>query len=313
MKLRFLIPVLLLALCAFGEINGERGVMVREAQIYLSPDAGAQKLGVVERGHEVVVIERSREWIDVMAVVRDPSDMDPGQKLTGWILDKGVVRANTPNGDKILFGEAVDSESEASRRGGRKGADADAMRLYLRTAEYFPKSPLAGEAAYRAADDQWQMDRIDVMTRRSARERDPRNRPEIEERYMRDVMHKFPGTKWADMAAFHLIDNKLCGDWEGLAKCPEKEAEIYQKYVNDHPQSPNAPEALYQAARRYAALMQIYPSDNKANKVPEAKQRAQALAQRVVTQYPQSDWASRAQTLLYMMEQNIPQYGNSLE
>ena len=40
---------------------------------------------------------------------------------------------------------------------------------------------------------------------------------------MKQVMKKYPGTKWADLAAYHLIDNKLCGDWEALATCPEKE------------------------------------------------------------------------------------------
>ena len=41
---------------------------------------------------------------------------------------------------------------------------------------------------------------------------------------MKQVIKKFPGTKWADLAAYHLIDNKLCGEWEAQAKCPEMEA-----------------------------------------------------------------------------------------
>jgi len=41
----------------------------------------------------------------------------------------------------------------------------------------------------------------------------------MEEKYMKEVMKKFlPGTKWADLAAFHLIDNKLCGDWQGATR-----------------------------------------------------------------------------------------------
>ena len=38
----------------------------------------------------------------------------------------------------------MDSEAQASRRGGRKFAAQDALRLYERLAEYFPKSPYAG-------------------------------------------------------------------------------------------------------------------------------------------------------------------------
>ena len=96
----------------------------------------------------------------------DP-DQETERNVTGWIVDKGVITAATPDGDKIIFGEAVDSEAEASRRGGRKGAAQDAMRLYARLAEYFPTSPLAAEAAYRSADIRWQIEAIDAATRPS--------------------------------------------------------------------------------------------------------------------------------------------------
>jgi hypothetical protein len=38
-----------------------------------------------------------------------------------------------------------------------------------------------------------------------------------------------------------------------------------------------------------------------------------ALAQKVATQYPQSDWAARAQRLLYLVQQGVPTYGNATE
>jgi len=44
----------------------------------------------------------------------------------------------------------------------------------------------------------------------------------MDEKYMKEVMKKFPGTKWAELAAFHLIDNKLCGDWQGFFQVPGK-------------------------------------------------------------------------------------------
>ena len=53
-------------------------------------------------------------------------------------------------------------------------------------------------------------------------------RQSIDEEAMKQVMKKFPDSKWAQLAAFHLIDNKLCGDWQGSSKCPDKEAEIYE-------------------------------------------------------------------------------------
>ncbi len=286
--------------------RGERGVLMREAVVYLTPDAKSAKLGQAGRGREVAVLDRSREWIKGFITV------GPGKDITGWILDKGVVLTSTPSGDRILFGEAVDSEAEASRRGGRKGAAEDAMRLYYRTADYFPSSPLAGEALYRAVDIRWQMDARDAKSRPSAKD-DPRYRPHIEEEFVREVKKKFPNTKWAAMAEFLKIDNKLCGDWQGQSKCPEKETEIYEEYVKDHPQSPKAPEALYLAAWRQAALIEIYKTENNPGRSAGARARGIALAQRIVAQHAESEWALRAARLAFALEQQVPLYGNTVE
>ena len=290
----------------------ERGVMVRVAQIYLSPDTSSPRIATIDRGREVAVIEKSRDWLHVLASLSEPTETVEGRDVSGWILDKGVVRSATPKGDKVLFGEAVASEQEASRRGGRKGADKDALRLYYRAAEYFPQSPIAGEALYRAADIRWQIDRADMFGRPSGR--DPRNRLYgIDEDLMKQVIKKFPHSKWADLAAYHLLDNKVCGDWQGEPKCPEKEAEVYEKYADEHPQSPVAAEALYNAAYRRSALIELYKNDGKSNHIGDAKAKAVALAQRVIANFPQSDWADRAQTLLYKLDQGISTYGTAVE
>ena len=166
---------------------------------------------------------------------------------------------------------------------------------------------------YRSADIRWQIEKADVSSRPSAKARESFLREGMEEKYMKEVMKKFPGTKWADLATFHLIDNKLCGDWQGISKCPAKEAEIYEKYANEHPQSPAAPEALYDAAWRYSALIEIYKTENDAKKSEESKNKAIALAQKVASQYGQNDWGARAQRLLYLVQQDIPTWGNAQE
>jgi hypothetical protein len=303
---------LLLLSCAFllpasGYAANERAVMVRVGPIYISPDASSAKLGDTQRGREVVLLETSRDWVHVMA------DVTAERSVTGWILDKGIIKTSTPNGDKILYGEAVDSEDEASRRRGRKGAAEDAMRLYYRVYEYFPSSPLAGEALYRAADIRWQIDKSEIMSKPSAREREAFLRGEINDEWMKLVMKKYPGTKWAGLAAFHLIDNKLCGDWQGASKCPEKESEIYEKYAQEYPDSPSAPEALYRAAWRQSALIEIYRTENKNDKSKQAEQRAATLSQRIIDKYSQSDWAPRAIRLLYLVQQGIPTWGSEAQ
>jgi outer membrane protein assembly factor BamD (BamD/ComL family) len=317
----FLIPMIA-GLMSVHLHAAERGALVREAVIYLSPDAASNKLGEAERGRELILLDKSRNWLHVEAMlgfanVPDPEFVDDedmeGKTLTGWVLDTGVVWASTPNGDRILYGAAIDAEDEASRRHGRKDAAQEALRLYHRVFDLFPSSPSAGEALYRAADIQWQIDKADVMSRPSAREKDPYFRQGMEEQAMKQVMKKFPGTKWADMAAFHLIDNKLCGDWQGTSKCPEKESDLYEKYVKEHPQSPSAPEALFNVVRRRAALVDIYKTEEQPKKSEEAKNRAIAAAQQLVSQYPQSDWAARGQMLLYLVQQGVPTYGNAVQ
>ncbi|MDP9269007.1 MAG: hypothetical protein M3P27_11885 [Acidobacteriota bacterium] len=284
--------------------NIDHGVPIREAAIYISPDSSAQRMGVIPRGREMNILEPSPGWLHVFATT------DQGKDVSGWIQDKGIVRASTPNGDRILFGEAVDSESEAQKRHGRKGADVDAGRLYMRVTEYFPNSPLAGEALYRAADIRWQIDSVDVWTRPSAREQSPGMRPMIDEEMMKQVKKKYPGTKWADLADFAMIDNKICGEWKGESKCPEKEAEIYAKYAEERARSPKAAEALYNAAWRQSALIEIYKTEGDAGRSASAKSKAAALAQRVVSSYPESDYATRAQRLVFMVQQGMPTYGS---
>src|SRR5215471_13340893 len=118
MKARhLLLTIFVLTVSAFA---AERGRLVRVGNLYLSPDPSSAKLADVERGREVVILETSRDWLHVEA------NLTEERSVTGWMLDKGVIRASTSNGDKILYGEAVDSEDQASQRRGRRGAAQDA-------------------------------------------------------------------------------------------------------------------------------------------------------------------------------------------
>jgi Bacterial SH3 domain len=291
-------------LSAFASADVVRGTTVRTTAIYLSPDTASAKLADLDRGREVIYLETSNTWVHVEA------NLTEEKTVTGWVEGKGLIQSTTPDGDKILFGEAVDSEDQASQRNGRRYAAQDAMRLYGEVGELFPQSPLAGEAMYRSADIRWQLEKVDQATLPSAKEQDPYLRRELEEEYFKKVIKKFPDTKWAYLSAFRLIDNKLCGDWQGQSNCPEKEAGIYEKYAAEYPQSPAAAEALYDAAYRWAALIEIYKTEEQPKKSDEAKTKAMAVAQEAIAHPPQADWSARARRLLYMVQQGIPAYGN---
>jgi outer membrane protein assembly factor BamD (BamD/ComL family) len=303
-KLR--LAVALFMMSAFASAEVVRATTIRVSALYLSPDTSSTKLADIDRGREVIYLETSNSWVHVEA------NLTEERTVTGWIESKGLVQSTTPDGDKILFGEAVDSEDQASQRNGRRYAAQDAMRLYAEVAELFPQSPLAGEAMYRSADIRWQIEKTDQMSLPSAKEQEAYLRKGMDEDYFKKVIKKFPNTKWAYLAAFHFIDNKLCGDWQGQSKCPAKEAEIYEKYAAEYPQSPAAAEALFQAAYRWAALIEIYKTEEQAKKSDEAKNRAIAVAQKAIGQTPQGDWSARARRLLYMVQQGIPVYGNGV-
>jgi len=319
MKLRLI--ALAASLCLISTLafaQAPRGTLISEEAIRVSPGADSAKLGEIGRGYELAILDHNSEWTQVEAILAQPrqqeSDDDEEQDvktITGWVHTKALVSTATPDGDKIIFGEAANAEDQAARRLGRKDAAQEAMRLYYRVYDLFPNSPLAGEGLFRAADDRWQLDREDVLTRPSARERQAYMRGQINEDWMRLVIKKFPGSKWADLAAFRMIDNKLCGDWQAASKCPEKEADMYEKYVKEHPQSPAAAEALYDAAWRQAALIDIYQTEANRKKSDESKNRALELTQKIVSQYPQSDWGFRAQTLMFYVRRGVPTFGNT--
>jgi hypothetical protein len=302
-----LTPALLVA----SALAPEHGTLVCKATLYVSPGPNAGKLMPVERGSDMVVLERTnvgdQAWLKVsITIVQGENRRD----VTGWITGKGLVTASTSNGDQIIFGEAVDSENQAEQRGGRKGAAQDAMRLYYRLWDIFPNSPLAGEALWRSADIRWQLEKDDLLRGPSSRQIDPDARPHIDDTMMKLIEKKFSHSKWSDLAAYAMIDNGLCGEWKGMAMCPERESALYEHYAHEHPQSPKAAEALYNAAWRQAALVDMYRISNENDKGSNARKKAIGLAQEVVSQYPhQDDWKPRALDLIFKLEQDVPVYG----
>jgi len=179
--------------------------------------------------------------------------------------------------------------------------------------EMFPTSPLVPEAAWRAADDLWQVQKADAATRPSAKERDPDLHDQMDEDGLRKVIKLYPRTRQAALAAFELIENKLCGDWQGSEKCPEKESEYYEKYAAEFPDGPRTAQALYLAVYRQAVLKDMFGADGNDKKSDEAHNHARDLAARLKDKFPQTDYAWRAGALVFKLDQNVPVYGIDLE
>lgn len=296
----------------------QHATVVYEAIVYLAADSSSGRVATVTPGHEVALLEHNGPWvrafanIDGQEVAGDEPEFGTAENVTpvsGWMLDKGVVSSQTPNGDVILFGAAADAETDATSPHPGKRSANDARLLYRRVPQYFPQSPLAAEAAWRSADIRWQMEKVDAMSRPSAHEREAYLREQLNEDEMKKIIRHYPNSKWADYAAYAMLDNKVCGDWQGLEKCPEKESSLYEKFAEQHPGGPRTAQALYEAAYRQAVLVDMYTADDEKNKAAGAESKAVALAQKISSTFPGSDYAPRAAALVYKLQQHVAVYG----
>jgi hypothetical protein len=298
---------------------GPRATVLRVTWLYISPDTSSQKVDRVQIGREMVVAEHSGPWLRVYANtdiyearLNDAPEIGHDEvppPISGWMEARGVVIEGASGGDLVLMGEAANQESLASDPRGPVNAAQSARLLYRRLAEIFPNSPLAPEAAWRAADILWQLQKADAASRPSARERDPSMRAQMDEDELKKVIKLYPHTRQADLAAFELIENKLCGDWQGSEKCPERESVEYEKFAADHPDGPRTAQALYQAVYRQAVLTDMLADDGNDKRSEEARNHARELAAKLKDKFPQTDFAARAAALVFKLDQGIPVYG----
>jgi Bacterial SH3 domain len=279
----------------------QRATLVRSADLHASPSTNSEKVQAIDRGTELAILEQRKAdndpWVKVSIAVPGATRNEPAREVSGWLLATPLVMASAANGDQIVYGEAADSEQQAEQSDGRKGAAQDAMRLYYQVAQLFPNSPLAGEALWRSADIRHQLDKESGKS--------PDNF------YLKQVISRFPKTKWADMAAFDLIDTQLCGDWNGLPDCPAKEAALFENYAREHPQSPKFGEAIFDAAYRQGIVADMYRMSGDKEKSAAAHTKALSLAQELAGNAAQGEWSYRASDLIYKLQQNISLYGVS--
>jgi hypothetical protein len=299
--------------------DATRATLLKTSDVYVAPDANSQKVSTVTPGHEVLIVERSGPWVKVFANTdveeRTESEDEPEFSTdaaaiprSGWVRDKGIVGPNTPNGDRLIYGMAASMEAAASEPHAPKSAAGGAHLLYRRVAEYFPASSLAGESQWRSADIRWQEEKFDAATLPSAKD-EAFMRPQLYQKALQKIVKTGSG-KYPALAAYDLIDQKLCGDWQGLPKCPEMEAGLYSKYADQFPDGPKTPEALWNAAYRQGVLVTMYTAAEDKKRADVAAQRAHGFRDQLVAKFPNSDYTARAVSLVYRVEQGIAVYGS---
>src|SRR5436190_23982206 len=90
MKRSILLATFFLAFASGSFADAIRGTLVHEATLRVAPSVDAAKLSQVDRGHELVIIETSREWTHVQAIMmeppreRDEDEENEPKTVTGW-------------------------------------------------------------------------------------------------------------------------------------------------------------------------------------------------------------------------------------
>ena len=214
--------------------SGDMATVIVVTNIYVGADTSSNRLDQMTPGRELLVIEHNGKWVRVFANTDSLANHDSDAPVldtetrtppvAGWMEDKGLITVKTPKGAEILYGVAVTAEHDASELHGAQRAAQDARLLYQRVALMYPQSLLAPEAAWRAADIKWQLDKADIFSLPSAHEKENYLRPTINEDEMHRLEKRYPNSRWSDLAAWDMLDNKICGDWQGSTRCPEKEA-----------------------------------------------------------------------------------------
>lgn len=303
--------------------KGTKATVIHDTNLYVQPAPTAARVAVVQPGREMVIVEKNGPWDEVFANTDVPTstqnqpEFGPGSEaappVSGWLKAEGVVDSQTAKGDLILFGVAATEEFQASQPHPPSDAAQSARRLYQRVVDFFPQSPLAPEAAWRSADIHWQIMKADVFSLPSGHTKLAYMREQIDETQMKKLQKMYPHSRWSDLAAWDMLDNKICGSWQGSTKCPEMEAKLYLDYAKKHPQSPKAADALYQATYREGVLHDMYKATGDQGKADEASKRAIETANVLESTYPHSDYAARAAALVYKLQASIPIYGLNQE
>jgi hypothetical protein len=327
--------------------TSSKATVIRPTTLYIQADTGSDKIGTLTPGREMAILEGGGQgagqgggqgnalnsgqgaqpgadhpahWLHVYAntdeeTVRQAdqpvfSDQRASQPISGWIEATNAIAADTPQGEAILFGEAISFEQAASAPHPPADAAQSARRLYRMTAELFPNDARTPEALWRSADIRWQLQKQDAATLPSAHEKEAYLRQQPDEAEMKRIEKQYSGSKWASYAAYDLIDNKLCGDWQGSEKCPEQEAGYYAKFADQYPDSPRAPQALYEAAWRLACAGDMWSADNDDKRAADDRKHSIDTAGHLLTKYETADYAARGAGLIYKVEHSIPVYGS---
>jgi hypothetical protein len=132
--------------------NGPKATVIRNTNLYVAPDNGSNRMAEITPGREMVILEKSGPWLRVFANTDEETSKSQDAPVfgheaaavpvSGWMQAAGVISADTPKGDLILFGAAASQEIDAMLPRAPQAVAQGARLLYQRMQDLFPQSPL---------------------------------------------------------------------------------------------------------------------------------------------------------------------------
>lgn len=276
------------ALGASPSTTSLRAVVTNDQRLYREARVESKTVGRIAVGEDATVIGREGTLLRITL---------PGER-SGWTLANGiVVLDDNPRAAALLY----EAANEVARAESVEAWSA-AARLFRKAATAASTGPYAPDAAWRAAELAWRAEH-----RRTGRISDA-----IKE--LEAVTRLFPKTRAAARAAYLLLRNELCEQWEGTPGCPLAEIGLISRYLEQYPDSEHAAELRYAIAYRHAALVEIYLQQPAPHFSPERavehKAKAREAVEALVGKHAleAAAWAARGERLLWSLDNNIGVY-----
>jgi hypothetical protein len=267
-----------------------RAVVTNNQRLYREARLRSKAIGRLTIGEEVTVTGRQGDLLEISL---------PNQKA-GWTLANGlIVLDENPHAAALLF-EAADSMAESNSLDSWQAA----ARLFRMAAALATAGPYAAEAAFRAAELAWQAE-----IRQTGASSDKGSLADLAA-----VTRTYAKSPAAARAAFLLLRNSLCEQWDGTPGCPAAEVGLISDYLRQYPNSVHAAEARYAIAYRHAALVEIYLAKDKAHFSPEKavehKAKALAASEQLAQDPVATLWRVRAERLIWSLQNNVGVYSD---
>jgi len=287
------------------------------------PDVRAEAVASANCGDVITLLgDRYKDWLRVQTA-----------NTVGWLDEGLIVPLHAPAAPARLLVAARDTEEPPPSRYGQPPL-LNALALYSRFLQFFPKSEYEGFALYRYGQlaDRLAVEatkKADQELRREAKRSDAAlmgwkgldqykkwglkfSPDHLGGEYRYDgqvyarILKDHPRSAWADNAAYALLRLSRAIEWEGFPEGPLAELPKWQGFLRKYPESELAPLAQLEIGYLNRVLHEIYSYEKKfasPTKARKYRQAAVGVFGRIRRQYAGTEFAAQAEKDLAELSQ----------